>query len=112
LEVVSKFGDCFLAHHDDSRFDTVVSIVRLAHKNFCNFRQNKPVIAATGLLVLMPCAIVLNQWTSAGSFDRRFYFVQVIELIAVAINLALMGLKTRDCPHLSGRLLWVAPNRK
>ena len=53
-------------------------------------------IAANGLLVLLPCAIVLNRWAAAGSFDISFYMVQVIELIAGATNLALMGLNARD----------------
>ena len=75
-------------------------------------KKRMPFIAANGLLVLMPCAIVLNQWASAGSFDTRFYFVQVIELIAGATNLALMGLNMRDGLRLSGRLLRVAPHRR
>lgn len=75
-------------------------------------KKRMPFIAANGLLVLMPCAIVLNQWASAGSFDTRFYFVQVIELIAGATNLALMGLNMRDGLRLSGRLMRVAPHRQ
>lgn len=75
-------------------------------------KKRMPFIAANGLLVLMPCAIVLNQWASAGSFDTRFYLVQVIELIAGATNLALMGLNMRDGLRLSGRLLRVARHRQ
>lgn len=74
--------------------------------------KRMPFIAANGLLVLMPCAIVLNQWASAGIFDTRFYFVQLIELIAGATKLALMGLNMRDGLRLSGRLLRVARHRQ
>lgn len=75
-------------------------------------KKRMPFIAANGLLVLLPCAILLNQWASTGSLDTRFYFVQVIELIAGATNLALMGMNMRDGLRLSGRLLRVAPNRQ
>jgi hypothetical protein len=63
-----------------------------------------PFIAANGLLVLVPCAIVLNRWAAAGSFDTAFYAVQAIELLAGALNLALMGLNARDGLRLAGRL--------
>ena len=59
-------------------------------------KKRMPFIAANGLLVLLPCAIALNFWASAGTFDARFYMVQAIELIAGAINLVLMGLNARD----------------
>jgi len=75
-------------------------------------KKRMPFIAANGLLVLMPCAIVLNQWASAGSFDTRFYFVQLIELIAGATNIALMGLNMRNGLRLSGRLMRVEPHRQ
>ncbi len=59
-------------------------------------RKRMPFIAANGLLVLVPCAIVLNRWASAGSFDTSFYVVQIIELIAGPINLTLMSRNVRD----------------
>ena len=61
-----------------------------------NKMKRMPFIAANGLLILVPCAITLNQWASAGSFDMTFYIVQGVELIAGATNLALMGLNIRD----------------
>ena len=48
-----------------------------------------------------------NQDT-AGSFDTTFYVVQVVELIAGATNLTLMGLNVRDGLRMTGRLR-VAP---
>ncbi len=67
-------------------------------------KKRMPFIAANGLLVLVPCAIVLHRWAAAGSFDISFYVVQVIELIAGATNLALMGLNARDGLRMAGHL--------
>jgi hypothetical protein len=67
-------------------------------------KKRMPFIAANGLLVLVPCAIVLNRWAAAGSFDTSFYLVQAIELIAGAANLTLMGLNVRDGLRMTGRL--------
>ena len=65
--------------------------------------KRMPFIAANGLLVLLPAAIFLDQWASAGSFDSKFYVVQAVELLAGAINLTLMGLNMRDGLRVSGR---------
>jgi hypothetical protein len=67
-------------------------------------KKRMPFIAATGLLILVPCAIFLNQWAAAGMFDTRFYLVQALELLAGATNLGLMGLNIRDGLRMSGRL--------
>ena len=66
-------------------------------------KRRMPFIAANGLLVLVPCAIALNHWAAAGTFDTRFYLVQGIELIAGATNLALMALNVRDGLRMAGR---------
>jgi hypothetical protein len=73
-------------------------------------KKRMPFIAANGLLVLVPCAIVLNRWAAAGSFDTAFYVVQAIELIAGATNLALMGLNARDGLCMAGRLRVSSPS--
>lgn len=67
-------------------------------------KKRMPFIAANGLLVLVPCAIVLDRWAAAGAFDTAFYVVQAIELIAGAANLALMVLNARDGLRMAGRL--------
>jgi hypothetical protein len=67
-------------------------------------KKRMPFIAANGLLVLVPCAVLLNRWATAGSFDTTFYAVQAIELISGAINLTLMGLNVRDGLRMAGRL--------
>lgn len=67
-------------------------------------KKRMPFIAANGLLVLVPCAIMLNRWAAAGSFDTAFYVVQAVELLAGATNLMLMGLNVRDGLRMAGRL--------
>jgi hypothetical protein len=59
-------------------------------------RRRMPFIAANGLLILMPAALYLATLASRGEFGVIFYSVQAIELIAGAINLALMSLNIRD----------------
>ena len=63
-------------------------------------RKRMPLIGANGILVLIPSAIVLSHWASAGKFDTAFYVLQSIELLAGSINLTLMYLNIRD-----GRIL-------
>ncbi len=65
-------------------------------------KKRMPFIAANGLLILVPAAILLDQWASVGTFDTRFYLVQATELLAGAVNLTLMGLNMRDGLRLSG----------
>jgi len=67
-------------------------------------KRRMPFIAANGLLLLVPCAIALDRWAAAGSFDTRFYWVQAIELIAGATNFVLMGRNVRDGLRMAGRL--------
>jgi hypothetical protein len=72
-------------------------------------KKRMPFIAANGLLVLVPCAIFLDHWASAGIFDTRFYVVQALELLAGATNVALLALNLRDGLRLAGRLRAPAP---
>jgi len=67
-------------------------------------RRRMPVIGANGLLVLVPCALVLNAWASAGRFDAAFYSIQALELGAGALNLFLMSRNMRDGLLMTGRL--------
>lgn len=67
-------------------------------------KKRMPFIAANGLLVLLPCAIFLDRQAAAGAFDTTFYAVQAIELLAGAINLALMALNVRDGLRMAGRV--------
>ena len=65
--------------------------------------KRMPIIAANGLLILVPMAFLLESRASAGSFDTMFYLLQGVELIAGAVNLTLMGLNMRDGIRLSGK---------
>jgi hypothetical protein len=59
-------------------------------------KRRMPVIAANGLLVLMPAAFYLAALASRGEFGALFYLVQAIELVAGVVNLTLMSLNIRD----------------
>lgn len=65
--------------------------------------KRMPLIAANGILVLVPSALVLAAKAKAGEFDSTFYAVQILELVAGAINITLMGLSMRDGLKLTGR---------
>jgi len=66
-------------------------------------RKRMPIIAANGLLILLPMAFILESKASAGTFDTWFYILQGIELIAGATNITLMVLNARDGVRLTGR---------
>lgn len=59
--------------------------------------------AANGILVLLPSAFVLARMANAGQFDGGFYALQSLELVAGAVNVALLTLNMRDGLKLSGR---------
>ncbi|WP_299923128.1 FAD-dependent oxidoreductase [uncultured Pelagimonas sp.] len=65
--------------------------------------KRMPIIAANGLLILVPMAFLLEARASAGTFDGLFYLLQGVELVAGAVNLTLMGLNMRDGIRLSGK---------
>lgn len=66
-------------------------------------QKRMPFIGANGVLVLIPCAVFLDRWASAGAFDTTFYIVQAIEIVAGATNLTLMSMNIRDGLRMSGR---------
>jgi hypothetical protein len=55
-----------------------------------------PFIAANGILVLIPAALILSQKAAHAEFDGLFYVVQGLELVAGAANITLLGLNMRD----------------
>lgn len=61
------------------------------------------VIAANGILVLIPSALFLAAKARAAEFDRAFYLVQALELAAGATNIILLGLNVRDGLKMKGR---------
>jgi hypothetical protein len=66
--------------------------------------KRMPVIAANGVLILIPAALVLAFKARGGDFDTAFYAVQAIELITGAVNITLLGLNMRDGLRMKGRL--------
>lgn len=71
-------------------------------------KRRMKVVAANGLLVLLPSAWMLASWANADRFDSTFYSLQGVELVAGAINITLLALNMRDGLRLTGRL---APKR-
>ena len=59
-------------------------------------KQRMRIIAANGLLVLVPSAFLLSGLADAGRFDNLFTIVQAIELVAGAVNITLLSLNMRD----------------
>lgn len=58
--------------------------------------RRMPLIAANGILILIPAALFLASKARAAEFDTAFYGVQTLELAAGATNFALLGLSMRD----------------
>ena len=70
-----------------------------------------PIIAANGVLVLIPSALFLAWKASASAFDSAFYAVQAVELIAGAVNVTLLSLNMRDGLRMTRRLPMSARSR-
>jgi hypothetical protein len=66
-------------------------------------RRRMPLIAFNGIVILVPCAIFLQQRASVAQFDQTFTVVQALELASGAVNLALLGLNIRDGFKLTRR---------
>ena len=54
------------------------------------------IVAANGLLVLVPSALFLAWRAGQDNLDTAFYIVQALELAAGAANITLLGLNMRD----------------
>jgi hypothetical protein len=67
-------------------------------------RRRMPIIAANGVIILIPSALFLAAKAHAGEFDASFDFVQALELAAGATNITLLGLNLRDGLRLTGRI--------
>lgn len=59
-------------------------------------KRRMRIVAANGLLVLLPSAYLLAGWAEDGRFDAAFLVVQALELAAGAVNIALLSLNMRD----------------
>jgi hypothetical protein len=65
--------------------------------------RRMPLIAANGILVLIPAALFLASKARAAEFDTGFYAVQALELVAGAANITLLALNMRDGFKMKGR---------
>jgi len=66
-------------------------------------KRRMKIIAANGVLILVPAALYLNMKAQAFAFDPAFYAVQAVELVAGAVNFALLGLNMRDGLRMTSR---------
>ena len=66
--------------------------------------KRMPIIAANGILILIPSALFLASKANAGEFDTAFYAVQALELVAGATNIVLLSRNMLDGLRLKGRL--------
>lgn len=65
--------------------------------------KRMPLIAANGVLVLIPSAMFLAYKAGRAELDGVFYAVQALELFAGALNITLLGLNVRDGLRMRGR---------
>lgn len=82
-------SELFLDHRAVSNVKVAITYAFIA------FIPCMAITGANGLLVLIPAAIFLSIKAQAGEFDTAFYTVQVLELLAGATNLFLMGMNIR-----------------
>ncbi|KIC19819.1 hypothetical protein [Leisingera sp. ANG-Vp] len=61
------------------------------------------IIAANGLLILLPSAVFLAAKAQAGQFGTWFYLIQTLELAAGAANITLLSMNLRDGLRLARR---------
>jgi hypothetical protein len=61
------------------------------------------IIAANGLLILLPSAVFLAMRAQSGHFDTLFYTIQGVELCAGLVNISLLSLNLRDGLALAKR---------
>lgn len=59
-------------------------------------KRRMAVIAANGMLVLLPCALALAWLARHGETGAAFAAIQTIEFLAGGTNLVLIGLNARD----------------
>ncbi|ETA53376.1 hypothetical protein [Ponticoccus alexandrii] len=67
-------------------------------------RDRMKLIAANGLIVLVPAAVFLHWRAQTVGVDAVFQAVQAVEIVAGLTNLVLIGRSARDGLRLSGRL--------
>ncbi len=88
---------------------TGFSLARKRRGKIIEAKQKRmKIIAANGILILLPSAVFLALRAQAGSFDTWFYTVQALEVIAGATNITLLSLNMRDGLAMTRRKRGVA----
>jgi hypothetical protein len=64
-------------------------------------QRRMQIVAATGIAVLVPCALILDGLTSGASAGSAVTALEITEIVAGALNLALLVLNFRDGRGLS-----------
>ena len=59
-------------------------------------KRRMAIIAANGMLILIPCALALAWLARQGETGAAFAIVQTVEFLAGGTNLVLIGLNARD----------------
>ncbi|KJF74045.1 hypothetical protein [Agrobacterium arsenijevicii] len=77
---------------------------RWKHPLVATKKKRMSIIALNGLLILVPCALVLRHFALSNDFGAAFYAVQALELCAGALNITLLGRSFRDGLRLKRRL--------
>lgn len=62
------------------------------------------ILAANGVLVMIPMALFLNVKATAGEMDGLFFLAQAVELAVGAVQIADMIMNVRDGLRIAGRL--------
>lgn len=70
-------------------------------------RRRTVLVALVGIVVLVPCAVVLRIMAVDGDFGTTFATIQAVELAGGLVNLTLLGLNARD-----GRRLTASSRRR
>ena len=67
-------------------------------------KKRMPLIALNGLLILVPCALVLRHFALSNDYGGVFYAVQALELCAGALNITLLAKSFRNGLQLKRRV--------
>jgi hypothetical protein len=62
------------------------------------------IIAANGILILLPSAVFLALRSASGQFDTLFYTAQAVELLAGIVNISLLARNMKDGLAIRARL--------
>lgn len=67
------------------------------------------ILAANGVLVMIPAALFLNSKAAAGEIDTLFVLIQAAELLVGLVQMTVMAFNLRDGLRMAGRLAEGSP---